>query len=70
MGWVGMVLVAIPGGTMWGLGRWDHGRSSGVRHVSSVNEHLMRIRAREVWRRRWIAVLLGSAALLAALSVR
>jgi len=41
-----------------------------VRHVSSVNEHLVRLRAREIWRRRWIGVLLGSAALLAALSVR
>lgn len=46
------------------------GRGSGVRHVSSVDEHLMRMRAREVWRRRWIAVLLGSAALLAALALR
>jgi hypothetical protein len=53
-----------------GPGRWDHGRSGGVRHVSSVNEHLVRLRAREIWRRRWIGVLLGSAALLAALSVR
>ncbi len=49
-------------------GRREAGTSGN--HVRSVSEHLARIRALETTRRRWIGALLGSAVLLALLTVR